>query len=244
MKKLALIITCVIVASVTFAQEIQKDLKPFTRIVASPRINLILTKGDHESIRLVYHDVSKDKINIEVKGKTLSIYLDDARKVEKQVRYENHFKSNHGIYEGVSATAYVTYTALDHLEIRGEQELTCNDPIVSEEFTLRAYGENHITLASLKTEYFKATLYGENELRVKNGKVLEQKYKVYGENKIDTHEMKSEYTSTSIFGEGKLSINSSEQVRVNAFGEPQIYVDGGAEVSKRLVFGNVQIHKQ
>jgi hypothetical protein len=127
------------------------------------------------------------------------------------------------------------------LEIRGNQELTCLDPIESEEFVLRAYGQNEITLHSIKTEYFKAKLYGENDLHVKHGRVIEQKYLLYGENKIDTRDLKSDYIVTSIFGEGSLKIHSSEEVRVDAFGEPSIYVDGGAHVNKRLVFGKASI---
>jgi hypothetical protein len=96
-------------------------------------------------------------------------------------------------------------------------------------------------LSDLKTEYFKAKLYGENDLHIKSGKVIEQKYMLYGENKIDTREMRSDYSVTSIFGEGTLKINSSEEVRVDAFGEPKIYVDGGAHVNRRLVFGKAQI---
>ena len=228
-----------------FSQEINKELKPFTKIIASPRINVILEKGDHENIRLVYNDVNENRINILVKGKTLHIFLDDARKVERTVRtHDDHRSERHGIYEGVSITAYVTYRELELLEIRGSQEVTCNDPIKADRFTLRAYGENKITLASLKTEYFKASLYGENDLRIKNGKVLEQKYRLFGENKIDTQEMRSEYTVTSIFGEGRLKINSTEEVRVNAFGEPHIYVDGGGYVNRRLIFGRAKISTQ
>src|SRR5690606_40577082 len=51
-------------------------------------------------------------------------------------------------------TAYVTYRALEEVEIRGNQELSCLDPIRSRRFALRAYGENDITFASLNTEYF------------------------------------------------------------------------------------------
>jgi hypothetical protein len=245
MKKIALLIVLASTALSGFAQEIQKELKSFRKIIASPRINVILKKGEKEDIRLVYNDVSKSEINIFVKGKTLHIFLDDARKVEKTVRYHHdHGSSRRGVYEGVSVTAYVTYQELELLEIRGNQELTCHDPINAEQFTLRAYGENEITLASLKTEYFKASLYGANNLKIKNGKVLEQKYRLFGENKIDTQEMKSEYTSTSIFGEGRLKINSTEELRVNAFGEPQIYVDGGGHVNRRLIFGRALIFKQ
>lgn len=243
MKHFTLFIASVLISAGLQAQEISKDLKAFRKIVASPRINVILEKGDTESIRLVYDGVSKSKINIEVYRKTLSIYLDNARKIEKPSSDRDRYGTlNTPMYAGASITAYVTYVELESLEIRGNQELTCNGPIESDEFRLRAYGENEIRLASLKTGFFKASLYGENELRIKGGKVVEQKYKLYGENKIDTRDMKSVFTSTSIFGEGRVRINSSEEVRIDAFGEPSIYVDGGAFVNKRLVIGRTDVH--
>jgi hypothetical protein len=38
-----------------------------------------------------------------------------------------------------------------------------------------------------------------------------------------------------------LKINSREEVRIDAFGEPKIYVDGGAKVNKRVVIGRAGI---
>lgn len=243
MKKSVLLAIGLFLTLAAFAQEeIQKELKSFSHIIASPRVNLILKKGEKESIRLVYNDVSRSKINIEVSNHTLHIYLDNARKVEKIDPYEPSHGPRKNMYDGVSITAYVTYRSLEGLEIRGNQELTCYDPIESSEFRLRAYGENEITLASLKTDFFKASLYGTNKLKIQKGKVIEQKYKLYGENKIDTRELKSAYASTSIFGEGQLRITSTEQVRVDAFGEPNIYVNGGAHVNRRLVIGRTYIH--
>jgi hypothetical protein len=245
MKTLIFVGLCILSSVSTFGQEITKDLKPFTRIIASPRVHVILEKGDQENIRLIYHDVSESRINILVKGRTLHLFLDGARKVEKTVRdYDSeNGSSRHGIYEGASVTAYVTFKQLEMLEIRGNQELTCNGEIISPKFSLRAYGENEITLASLETGYFKTSLYGRNKLKINTGKVSEQKYNLFGENRIDTQNLACEYTSTSIFGEGKLRIHSSEEVRVNAFGEPKIYVDGGGHVNRRLIFGRTKIYK-
>jgi hypothetical protein len=240
MKKLIILVLAVAAISAN-AQDIQQELKYFNRIIASPRIHLVLAKGDKESIRIEYQNVIKSKINIEVRGKTLSIFLDNARKLEKLE--DRDYGRSRWMYEGVTVTAYVTYTDLEGLEIRGNQSITCNTPIDSEEFRIRAYGENEITLASLKTEFFKASMYGENRLKIENGKVIEQKYKLYGENKIDTREMKSAFTSTSIFGEGDLKVTSTDHVRVDAFGEPTIYVNGGADVNKRLVFGKAYIRR-
>jgi hypothetical protein len=241
MKKLLFTVILSSILLGTYAQEIQQDVKYFNKIIASPRVHLVLSKGDKESVRIEYRNISKEKINIEVQGRTLSIYLDNARKLEKLK--DKDFGRATWMYEGVTVVAYVTYTELEGLEIRGNQDIRCNDPIESEVFRLRAYGENNISLASLKTDYFKAALYGENELRIRNGKVIEQKYKLFGENKIDTREMKSAFTSTSIFGEGNLKVTSTEQIRVDAFGEPTIYVKGGGQVNKRLVFGKTYIRE-
>jgi hypothetical protein len=228
MKKLTLIFAISFTVVPAHSQEIEKNLKHFKRIVASPRINVILTKGDVESIRLVYYNVSENRINIDVSRRTLRIYLDRAQKIERMKPRERRYGRRESMYEGASVTAYVTYKELEMLEIR-------------EHFTLRAYGENEITLASLKTGYFKAKLYGENRLRILDGRTVEQKYMLYGENKIDARELRSDYIVTSIFGEGSLKINSTEEVRIDAFGEPKIYVDGGAHINRRLVIGKANI---
>jgi hypothetical protein len=55
--------------------------------------------------------------------------------------------------------------------------------------------------------------------------------------------MRSDYIITSIFGEGFLKVNSAEEVRIDAFGEPEIYVDGGAQINRRLVIGKASIRR-
>jgi hypothetical protein len=242
MKKTAILaLAFSVIGALVYGQEIEKDLQSFSKIIASPRINLILTKGDKESIKIVYDEVAASKIHSEVRGNTLHIYLENAKTIEKMSARKDRHENRHGIYEGVSVTAYVTYTSLQKLQIRGKQELTVNDPIEAKRFVLKAYGENEITLASLNTEFFKASLYGENKLKVKKGKAVEQKYRLFGENKIDTRELMSEFAVANIYGEGKVQMNTTEEVVLNAFGEPRIQVAGGAFVNRRIVFGRPSI---
>jgi hypothetical protein len=243
MKSSVLLAAAMFICLFASAQEIRKSVKSFDRIIASPRINVILAKGDRESVRLVYSNVAENKINIDVTGKTLRIYLDDARKIEKPATTAGVSRAKTSMYEGASVTAYISFRELNGLEIRGNQELSCNDPIESEAFTLRAYGENEIRLSSLKTDLFKAKLYGENDLRIREGRTLEQKYISYGGNKVDAEGVRSDYIITSMFGEGSLKINSAEEVRIDAFGEPHIHVDGGADINRRLVIGDADIHE-
>jgi hypothetical protein len=238
---LLLAVICIGAVSVSLAQEISRELKSFNRIIVSPKVNLILEQGDQESIRLTYSNVDADKINIRVQGNTLRVYLDDAKVTEKTYRVSSHEKR--GIYHDVSVTAYVTYKELEHLEIRGNQELTCNGPLTAERFTLRAYGENDINLASLKTEYLRTSLHGENDLKIKAGKAEYQKYNLYGVNKIDTQDLKSFSATATIFGESKIKLNTQDNLKVNAFGESQVSYNGNANVNKGLIFGQAQITK-
>ena len=225
----------------TQAQEITRDLKSFNKIIVSPKVNLILEQGDQENIRLTYSNVDADKINIKVQGNTLRVYLDDAKVTEKMHRTGDNQKRS--IYHDASVTAYVTYKQLEHLEIRGNQELTCNGPLKAERFTLKAYGENDINLASLKTEYLRTSLYGDNDLKIKSGKAEYQKYKLFGDNEIDTRELKSFSATTTIFGESKIKLNTQDNLKVNAFGESQVSYNGNANVNKGLIFGKAQITK-
>jgi hypothetical protein len=244
MKLKFILILAAVCATVIFsnAQPLEKEVKHFTRIITSPKINVILRKGDTEKVVVEYNEIAKGKINVEVTGKTLHIYLDGARKIEKQVNYHGH-RGYQSVYDGAHVTAYITYKNLEELEIRGEQEVTCNDPIESEEFILRAYGVNHITLASLRAAYFKVAMYGENKLLIKDGKVTEQRYKLYGENDINTLDMKSAYITTSIFGEGDLRVHSAKEVNISAFGEPTVTVNGAARVRKKMVFGHARVYR-
>ena len=223
------------------AQEITRNLKSFKKIIVSPRINLVLEKGDQESIRLVYSNVPADKINITIQNNTLRVYLDDAKVNEKTEQVTPNERRS--IYHNANLTAYVTYREIEHLEIRGNQELTCNGPLRAERFTLKAYGENEIKLASVKADYLRTSLYGENELKITGGKAEYQKYKLFGENKIDTHELRSYSATTNTFGESQITLSTQDQLRINAFGESQITYNGDADVNKGLVFGNTTINK-
>lgn len=222
------------------AQEIQSQLKPFNRVIASPHINLVLTRGDQESIRLVYEGVSPDKINIKQHGRTLHIYLDKARLAEK--KYKHGYKTT-AMYPKARLTAYVTYRSLEELEIRGNQELSCLDPIRSRRFALRAYGENDITFSSLNTEYFVTKLYGENTLKIDDGKADFQKYSLYGTNDINTLALKSYSATANLFGESSLQLHTDDELKVSSFGEGEVLYAGDAHVNHRLVFGNARVSR-
>jgi hypothetical protein len=204
---------------------------------------VILTKGDRESVRITCNNIPKQNVHIVVKSHKLKIYLDHAKIIEKQVRRQGDedYRGKRGIYNGSSITAYVTFKELKQVEIRGEGELRCDSEIKTEKFKLRAYGENEITLASLHTTKFKASLYGENELKIRDGETSRQVYRLFGENKVLTVGMKSNTAATRIYGEGRVRLSAYDKVRINALGEPSIFVEGTTYISRGVIIGRSDI---
>lgn len=224
------------------AQEIKKDLRPFSKVIVSPKINVILHQGTHESIRIDYSGVEPEKIQIEQDNDRLKIYLEEARYVEKQDHYDDS-DSKVSRYHNASVTAHITYTQLDLLEVRGDQEITCLSPIEADQFTLRVYGENEITLDTLHIQRFKLVAYGENKIRLK-GNADHQRYALYGENKVDSRALTGATISTQIYGEGRLMVNATDEVKINAIGEPHIEVEGTSFINKGIILGKSEIRPQ
>ena len=244
MQKSLILIIFLVIAGYAHAQDKEKALPPFSKIVASPRVNVVLQKGDRESIRLTYSNVSPENVNVIVTRNKLRIYLDHARVVEKQERTYDDGNRRQSIYRNASVTAFITFRELKEIEVRGDQELTCQDEINVDKLKLRAYGETQIDLASLNTKKFKASLYGENNLKIRSGDAGHQVYRLFGENKIDTRGLNSTSASTRIYGEGRLSLTASKELVINAFGEPFIRVNGSPHINKGIVIGRANIRLQ
>jgi hypothetical protein len=232
-----LLILLIVITSFTSHAQEDQSLGHFTKIVASPHVNVFLIKGETESIKLVYSNVSPEKMNVVVRRNKLCLFLDDARIIER-----NRYTSI--LYNDASVTAYVTYRELNEVEMRGGEELYSADTLVATKFKLRAYGESEIRLAGIRTNKFKASLYGENILKINTGSTDHQVYRLFGENKIDTRGLKSRSTAARVYGEGKITLNASKQVVVNAFGEPTINIEGNPYIAKGIVIGRVDINKR
>lgn len=240
--KYLLLSAAVILAFGARAQSQEIQIEHFTKIIASPHINVVLEKGDTESLRLTCNGVSPEKVNVEVKGKTLHIYLDHARIIEKQERVgDRYYSSRRNIYRNATVTAYITFRELKGIDMRGETELSCESKIETSKFKLRAYGETEITLASLNTPKFKASLYGSNKVRIKDGEAGDQVYRLFGENKIDARELLSNTTTTRIYGEGQIRVRANDEFRVTAFGEPDIQLNGSGHLSRGIIIGEPSI---
>ncbi len=217
----------------------------FNKVIVSPHIQVTFEEGAEETVIIESASVSNDKINIEVEGKTLRIYLDGAKMVTKNEKTYNSkgWKTKRSIYKGTQVVAKVTYKNLKELSIRGEEVILCKSPIKQENFKLKAYGESKITMNSLKTQGFHVTMYGESYLEVKEGNVDTQKYTVYGEGEVNTLGIDNEKTKITAYGEGNFRINVSDNLKVTAYGEATVAYNGNPSIYKGIIIGKAKIQK-
>ncbi|KXK31845.1 MAG: hypothetical protein UZ12_BCD005000149 [Bacteroidetes bacterium OLB12] len=244
MKKNSWIIVFALITVTASAQEheFEKRLKYFNKITVSPKIHLILTQGDQESIKLTYSNIDAGQINVAVEGDKLKIYLDDARIIDKREYYDDSGKRS--IYHNAHVTAHITFRELRLLEIRGDQDVSVNHILDADHLLIRAYGSAQINIDSLQAKSLKVVAYGENRIRFKSGSAPTQRYVLYGENRIDSRNLDGHNISSNIYGEGRLTVNASDEVRINAIGEPEINVSGTSFINKGLVLGRASIHKE
>ncbi|MBX2900032.1 MAG: DUF2807 domain-containing protein [Cyclobacteriaceae bacterium] len=238
-----LLLLLFLVPAIATAQEIEKKLRPFSKITVSPKINLVLTQGTEESIRIVYSNINAAQINVQAEGEKLRIYLDDARIVDRR-EYHDDYHGRRSIYHTALVTAYVTFRDLKLLEVRGDQDVTVNQITGTDQLVIRAYGSSEITVDSLQVRTLKVVAYGENRIKLKAGRAGTQRYVLYGENKVDSRNLDGHTISSSIYGEGRLSVNASDEVRINAIGEPEINISGTSFINKGFVIGRPHISKE
>ncbi|MFK7834197.1 MAG: head GIN domain-containing protein [Winogradskyella sp.] len=239
-----LVIVALVCASQIITAQTKKTVESFNKVIISPHIETTFVQGDEESVTLLNSTEPEDKINIEVKGETLRVYLDDAKEITKQKKIiKNGVKMKVPIYKGKVLTILVTYKNINDLSLRGEQRTVCESSMTAEYFSLKIYGESQVTFNEVNFENFNANIYGESQLTINKGTVNYQSITAYGEGEINMVEVKSKTSNLKAFGEAKFRINASDSIKFTAFGEAELYYKGAAEIDRGLSIGDSKVSR-
>lgn len=221
-----------------------RPVESFNKVIISPHIQVTFVEGNEESVMIDKSYVSDDKINIEVNGKTLRIYLDGAKEVTKNEKvYKDDYKAQQPIYHGTEVTATVTYKTLNELSIRGEETQLCKSLLKGDKFRLKIYGESTVILNEVDLGELQTTIYGESSLEIKSGSIQSQRYVAYGEGKVNSLGISGNTGKITAYGEGDFRMNVSDEIKITAFGEAKLAYKGNPAINKGLHFGELQIDK-
>lgn len=245
MKNLRYYITIVLICIAQIAiSQTKKEVSSFDAVIISPHIEVTFIEGNEESVTIEESTEPEDKINIEVKGKTLRVYLDDAKETTKNRKVvKNGIKMKEPIYKGKVLTITVTYKTLNTLSIRGEQATLFKSKIDSETFKLKIYGESQVVFNEVNFQEFDAIIYGASTLEIKNGTIENQEITGYGESVTDLLNVDNETTRLKAYGEAEFKIQSSQRIKFTAYGEAKLYYKGTATIDKGLNIGDVKISR-
>lgn len=244
MKTVKLILAALMVFGIQngFSQGEKFSVQSFNKVIISPHIQVKFEKGDEESVTILSNSEGKDKLNIEVNGKTLRIYLDDAKMTTKseKVDYEG-WKQKVPIYNGTVVTAVITYKDIDELSLRGEEEYHISGSLKADKFVLSIYGDSDVKFDEVDFMRLKTTIYGESELKFKKGTIEDQKYTVYGEGEVKATGIDNKTTKVIAYGEGEFKMNVTERLKVTTYGEAEVYYTGNPTLKKGIVIGEATI---
>lgn len=225
------------------AQDV-RNVQHFDKVIVSPHIQVTLVEGTKETVTIESNTVSDEKLNIEVNGKTLRVYLEDAKEITKtETVYENGVKTKRPIYKGTIVIATITYKILNELSVRGEETLICKSLLKGDSFNLKIYGESHIYLNEVNLKKLHTTIYGESELMIKSGTIQYQKYRAYGESKVNALNISNAETKITAYGEAEFKINASDEIKITSYGEASLDYTGTADIKKGLNIGGVRIRR-
>lgn len=244
MKTITIILIALLAIQTSFAQTRTVDVDTFDKVIVSPHVQLVFQQGDSENVAIESSAVSEDKINIEVNGKTLRIYLDGARDVTKSEKTnENGYEQRKSIYNGTVVKATVTYKKLEELSLRGEEKIVCKSTLKGEKFNLTIYGASQVYLNKVDLGYLKTIIYGESYLELKEGTIDRHKITAYGETKVNTLGVDSKSAKIIAYGEGSYRLKVSDDLKITAYGEATVAYEGNPKVNKGIIIGEATIQK-
>ena len=205
---------------------------------------MVFKKAERGSVIIEKSKIDESKINIEVKNKTLHIYLDDAKTVTKTEKVTiNSVVQNRPIYKGTMLSLIINYKELQEASLRGEESITFQNAIDNPELDLKIYGESRVVVNKIIAKKLKIAIYGESFLKIKDGNVDYQRYRCYGESEINALKLNTEKTKIAVYGSSHIAINCNEELKISAFGEASIQYTGDATLKNGLKIGETVIQK-
>ena len=223
------------------AQSKTFDVEGFNKVIVSPHIEVIFKKGDKESVIIESMTEPIEKLKVEVKNRTLQLYLEGAKVITKSEKESNH--TNVPLYKGTVVKATVIYKDVESYSLRGEERFLFESPIDAQKMTLNIYGESEVYLNDVTLKELNVAIYGVSFLKINKGAIDYQKITAYGESHVNLLDVTSKKTKITAYGDGSFQFNVSDELKVTSYGEPTVTYKGDAQVKHGLSFGEVSIVK-
>jgi hypothetical protein len=209
-KLLLLFFFCILAVFSSFSQKIhgnhnvtikERSILSFNEVEINGGYEILLSKGDKESLKIEADDNLHQYIEVDVKGNTL--FIRNKKDIE--------------IHDSKKMKIYLTYNNLNKLEVNGAADIETTSPISGTSFKLEISGAAKI-VSSIQVDQFFAELNGAATITLK-GKVRNAGVELFnGVGNLSAYDLKADNFKISISGAGKADINVSKKLDVSISG--------------------------
>jgi hypothetical protein len=217
-------------AGSVFAQDDTKsfDFTGFNEIEASGAVNVYLTQGSSESIKVETTNFDMDKVVVEKSGKTLKVYTKN---------------NSYGFGKKRKVDIYITCINLNRLEASGASDVYAeNSTIKSQSLEIYANGASDINILVDVTD-LKVKASGASDTKI-SGKADNQKIEASGASDFEAYNLAGKNVEVKASGGSDVNVQASERLEAKASGGSDIrykgnpknvYVNsnGGSSIKKR-----------
>ncbi len=220
------LIACSVVSFAAYAQNSEtRNLKSFNEVHIGGAFEVVLAKGDNESVKIESSTLDLDKIETEVEGNSLKVRLQK------------------GTYRNTgNITMYITFKELKAIHSSGSSSVVCNSPIQADEFQLHTSGSGNVKLASLTANALDIHNSGSSNVDLA-GSAKRQNINISGSSKINAFDLKCEESKVSISGSGDVNISVSQNLEARVSGSGDIRYKGDPNIRDVRVSGSGNIRK-
>ncbi len=227
------------------SQNKKYDVTTFNKVIISPHIEAIFIQGDKEAVEIEMLKAPIHALQIEVKNKTLKMYLEDAKIYTKQKKAEHSKDKNYPkkipAYKGTVVKAIIYYKTVKKFSLRGAEQFLFKGTMQSNKTAFTIYGTSNVIIENAILEELKTTIYGESYFKIESGSIKHQKIIGYGASTTNFINVNNATSKITAYGDGSYTCNVSDALKITSYGAPKIIYKGAALVNKGITIGEVEI---
>lgn len=207
-----LVIFLIAYSSAAIAQQTEtRNVGPFSGVKAAEAIDVYLTKGEKESVKVEVMGASPKEVITEVSGSYLKIHMDDA----------NH--------RNVSVKVYVTYVQLDKLSASSAGSIFSEGTIKGSSMEISASSAGTIEVI-LETGKLEVSSSSASDIELK-GKAKSIEVECSSAGQVDAYDLEAEAVDAEVSSGGSIKVNVTRDLKAHASSGGSIRYRGNPDKS-------------
>lgn len=203
-----------------------RELAPFSRVSVGGSMNVYLSPGDNQHVKVEADDNLLRYIHLEVEGQTLQIGT----------------RPNINVRPQSPINIYITLPRLTGISVSGSGDVASQAEFRTDRLDLRVSGSGHITLPVIAKQ-INSHISGSGKILLQ-GETQELGSNVSGSGSLDARRLTANIVTASVSGSGNSLVNADRYLSASVSGSGHVYYYGEPEELESRVSGSGSVKKK